>query len=79
MILNKEDMKKIIILLSFVAFISCEQEPICKKCQTIYNPMIHPPETFSVCNNEDYEYWNGRQSTCTDSLGNVFQLKTTCK
>ena len=79
-------MKKLMIFVGLLLLTSCglitsyaELEYPCRQCMTIYDPMIHPPETFSVCNEKDYNYWNGRESTMTDELGNTFQLITTCE
>jgi len=71
-------MKKLMIFLGLIALFSCENQP-CKQCMTVYNPVIHPPETFSVCSDEEFDYWNGRESIMTDELGNTFQLITTCE
>ena len=70
-------MKKLIGLLLLVVLFSCEKQH-CRQCQTQYIPRIITPRTFAVCSDEEFDFWNGREST-EIQFGNIVKTKTICK
>ena len=75
-------LRLIVIILVFIVLLvlmlACERQR-CRECVTFYDPIVIKPVTFSVCTDEEFRYWDGREATYIDQFGNHVTSKTICR